>query len=252
MIESTDLTLIYDRGAQAAHGLIGFSESFAAGDVTGLLGPNGAGKTTAMRILTLGLQPESGELRWNGIPIIGASEGDRTRYRRDFGYLPEYVSLHMRLTGWEYGCFIGDLYGVAPGDRDARLSSLFQRFNLSADRDRYVTEYSQGMLKSLALSCTVLHQPRMLFLDEPTNGLDPLAMLELESFVRDRAAAGVAVVIASHNLHFISKVCDRTIFIHGGVVRHRSKTGAGVDAAAALSELESLYRSVAQVTGEGS
>lgn len=248
LIETTDLTCIYGRDGERIRGLEGFSESFVAGEVTGLLGPNGAGKSTAMRIMTLGLRPQRGEIRWQGVPLLSAAERERIAFRRSFGYLPEFISLYMRLTGREYAGFMGELYGLSHTVIAARTEHLFARFKLAPDQDRYITGYSQGMLKKLALACTVLHDPKLLFLDEPTNSLDPLAIMELESFVRELADTGVTVIIASHNLHFVSKVCDRALFVHEGRVWQRRQTGLAdnVDPASALVELESLYRETGQ------
>ncbi len=224
--------------------LVETRESFAAGEIVGMLGPNGAGKTTAMRIMTLALHPQKGEVWWQGVPLLTASERDRVSYRKSYGYLPESISLHMKLTGWEYACFFGELYDLPKKDTEQRIANLFEQFDLTEAKDRYVTTYSQGMLKKFALVCSVLHSPRILFLDEPTNGLDPLAIMVLEEFLGRLAAEGVAVVVASHNLHFIDKVCHRILFVHKGSVKHRTTAGGDLRSTDSLGELEALYREI--------
>jgi len=165
------------------------------GEVLALLGPNGAGKTTTVRMLSSVLRPTSGWARVAGYDV--ATQGEDVR--RCVGVLTEAPGLYTRMTGREYLDFFGDLWGLSKATRSARLVSLAEQFKVADTLDRRLSKYSKGMRQKIALVRTLLHDPTVLLLDEPTSAMDPgSARLVRDALHHLRRDAGRAIIICTH------------------------------------------------------
>ena len=196
--------------------LDGVTFSIPAGQVVGLLGHNGAGKTTTIRLLNGLLAPTGGRVATLGLdPSV---DGPSVRART--GVLTETPSLDDRMTARESMTFWADMWGVEPRLVAARVSELLERFDLEGRADDSVGGYSRGMGQRLAIARTLLHDPPLLFLDEPTAALDPIAALGVRELVRSLAADGSrTILVCTHNLAEAQELCDRVMILrHGRLV----------------------------------
>ena len=183
-----------------------------AGEILGFLGPNGAGKTTTLRCCSGLLRPDAGE-----IAIAGASLADEPlRARASFGFVPDRPFLYERLSAREMLDFVAALYEVPREIAGARAEELIERLDLREAADELVESYSLGMRQKLAVAATLLHDPPLLMLDEPLQGLDPRAARELKDLLRDRAARGAGVLVSTHLLDVAERLCDRVAILHRG------------------------------------
>ena len=208
----------------------------APGEVFALLGPNGAGKTTLLKIL-LGIIRSSG----GAATLLGFPAGDR-RGRRKVGYLPEHLRIpphHTSVTALDY---YGSLSGLSPAEIRSRRDGLLDRVGL-AGRDREsVKRFSKGMRQRLGLAQALLHDPEVLILDEPTDGLDPVGRSEVRRILTELRAAGKTVFLNSHLLQEVELVCDRVAILHQGRLRF----------VGALDELRPAGEGELQLTLQGS
>lgn len=208
MIEIENLCKDYS-GFQAVRDL---SLRVPEGEVFCFLGPNGAGKTTTIRILTGLLRPSSGCARIGGIDIVG----NPVEAKKLIGYIPDMPYLYERLTGEEFFRFVGDLYGVTRDRADRELESSFARFHLMDQRHVLVKDLSHGMRQRLIYCATLLHNPRVLFVDEPLTGLDPHTIRMLKDLLVTRARAGMTVFLTTHILALAEDIADRIGVILNG------------------------------------
>ena len=178
----------------------------------GFLGPNGAGKSTTIKMLTGQLRPSSGEAVIEGRPVATDPLGVKAL----IGVLPEELPLYERLTGEEYLLFAGRMYGLSKADTRERTQELLEFLSLADDRGRLVLEYSQGMRKKLALAAALIHNPRVLFLDEPLNGIDPVSGRVVTDLLQRMAAKGVTMFFTSHVLDVVERLCDEVAIIDRG------------------------------------
>jgi oleandomycin transport system ATP-binding protein len=209
--------------------LAGVDLAVRTGTVLGLLGPNGAGKTTTVRILATLLQPDAGRATVGGYDVLR----DAHRVRQLIGLTGQYASVDETLTGAENLLLIGRLLGVPRPDAKARARDLLARFDLSDAADRAAKTYSGGMRRRLDLAASLVGRPRMLYLDEPTAGLDPRSRLELWNLVRGLVADGVTVLLTTQYLEEADELADEIAVIdHGRVIASgapdelKAKTGA--------------------------
>lgn len=186
------------------------SFAVAEGEVFGLLGHNGAGKTTTVRLLNGLLMSDNG--RSSVLGFDPSRQGATLRKRT--GVLTETPALDERLTARENLAIYADLFGVPPGDCKQRMTSLLETFGLSARADDRVGSYSNGMKQRLALA--LLHEPTVLFLDEPTAGLDPVAARGVHELIELFTSAGRAVLLCTHNLDEAQRLCDRVAILEQG------------------------------------
>lgn len=187
----------------------------APGEVVGLVGPNGAGKTTLMKIISTLLEPTSGRVSVCGFDVTTAPDD----VRRVLGLvLSDDRALYWRLTGRRNLEFFGVMQGLTRSQSILRADELLQSVGL-AGRDRLVFGYSSGMRSRLSIARGLLHRPSVLVLDEPTRALDPVAATAVGQMLRRTAEQGVAVLLSSHRLDEIERVCDRIVAIVGGSVR---------------------------------
>jgi ABC-2 type transport system ATP-binding protein len=195
--------------------LCGIDLSAPAGTVLGLLGPNGAGKTTAVRILTTLLPPDGGTARVAGLDVVK----DATALRAHIGLAGQYAAVDENLTGFENLEMVGRLYHLGRGPARERSRELLERFSLTDAADRMVKTYSGGMRRRLDLAAALVARPPVLFLDEPTTGLDPVSRLQLWETIEARVAAGTTVLLTTQYLDEADRLADRIAVIdHGRVI----------------------------------
>lgn len=181
------------------------------GQVTGLLGPNGAGKTTTVRLITGFLSPTSGTVEVNGSP---ASRGS-VDFRRNIGYLPEDNPLYHDMTVADYLDFTAGLYGVDPRDRRKRVGEVIGLFGLDGIGHVRIGKLSRGYRQRVGLAQTLVHDPQILILDEPTIGLDPNQVMAFRTFISELGKEKT-VVFSTHNLSEVQALCDRVIIMSRG------------------------------------
>ena len=189
-----------------------FSLKVGAGELFALLGPNGAGKTTTIRMLMGILQPTTGSARIGGLDCFA----DRVEVMRLVGYLPDEPVFYDYLRGGEIIRFVGEMHGFSRTDIVSRTSALIDRLDLADAINEFAVNYSKGMKKKLALICAMLHDPALLILDEPTNGLDPFATRTLHEIMREKVADGRTVFFSTHLLDQAERLCSRMAIIHRG------------------------------------
>ena len=182
------------------------------GEVLALLGPNGAGKTTTIRMLMGILQPTGGRATVLGLDCFG----DRAAVKRHVGYLPDEPVFYDYLRGWELVRFVGQMHGLDRETIEQRGRTLMERLALEDAGEEFAANYSKGMKKKLAAVCALLHEPDVLILDEPTNGLDPLATRRMHELIRHQASQGRSVFFSTHLLDQAQRLCDRVGILHEG------------------------------------
>ncbi len=189
------------------------------GEVVGLLGPNGAGKTTTIGMLTGLLRPTDGTVRIAGHDVAR----DARTVKRLIGYVPDEPYLYDRLTGREFVLLLGQLYNVEEGSLAARTDELLRYFDLWDAANDLIGGYSHGMKQKTALCGALIHNPVLLFLDEPTVGLDPRSARLLKDTLRALAARGRSVLLCTHILEIAQAICDRVAILdHGRIIAQGS------------------------------
>ncbi len=182
----------------------------AAGQVYGLLGPTGSGKSTTIKLLLGLLEPTAGGCTVLGVP------SDRVEARRDVGYLPESPYFYRHLTGRELVRFYGRMCGMVRATMATRVADVIEMVGLSAAADRRVGTYSKGMLQRIGLAQALVHDPRLLILDEPTAGVDPVGSAAMADLILKLKGQGKTVLITSHLLAQIEDICDRVAILDHG------------------------------------
>ncbi len=190
----------------------GVSFRVARGRFFGFLGPNGAGKSTTMKMLTGLLRPTAGEVEIEGIRL----SDDLLAVKGLIGSLPEELPLYERLTGEEYLHFAGRMYNLPRAEVRRRSDELLEFLSLQEDRRKLLVDYSQGMKKKAALAAALIHNPRVLFLDEPLNGIDPISGRIVTNLLKRLASKGVTMFFTSHVLDVVERICDEVAVIDKG------------------------------------
>ncbi len=185
-----------------------------AGSFFGLVGPNGAGKTTTLMMSTGLLRPDGGVVEVDGYDVWA----DPVHAKARIGVLPEGLRLFERLSGRELLRFTGALRGLKPAAVDERAEELLHLLDLQGAADRLVIDYSTGMRKKIALAAAVLHAPRVLFLDEPFEGVDPVSARVVREILLRYTSSGATVVFSSHVMELVEKLCDHVAVMHRGHV----------------------------------
>jgi len=227
----------------------------AAGQFFGFLGPNGAGKSTTIKMMTGLLAPTSGHIELLGLDFATHP----LEIKRQIGVVPEGLALFGRLTASEYLRFVGRMYGLDRNTTNSRTEELLDFMNLADEPKKLVTDFSHGMQKKLALAAAVIHGPRILFLDEPFEGVDAIAAGTLKAMLQRMTERGATIFLTSHVLEIVERLCSHVAIIHQGrlVATARSTNFAPV-VAASLSgpqpeeklTLEELFLRI--VSGAGS
>ncbi len=214
-VEVRGLTKTFGSKGKQVRALDALDLEVSAGTVLGLLGPNGAGKTTAVRVLTTLLQPDAGEARVLGHDVTA----EPALVRRLIGLSGQYSAVDENLTGRENLWMFGRLYGLDSKSSSARAEELLEMFDLTEARDRVTKTYSGGMKRRLDLAGSLIAHPKVLFLDEPTTGLDPRARLDLWGVIRDRVRSGVTLLLTTQYLEEADALADEIAVIdHGRVI----------------------------------
>src|ERR1041384_735740 len=208
LIEARDLIKRY--GDKVAVGNISFD--VYSGEVFGFLGPNGAGKTTTIKIIVGLLEPTSGTVKVAGYDIQKQSRFAKARC----GYVPDTPNLYAKLTGRELLQFVGDLYDLNRNQAARRIDELLRMFELTSAANDTIDSYSHGMQQKTSLAAALMHDPRVLVLDEPTVGLDPKSARLIKDILRQLADRGAAVMLSTHILEIAERMCDRVGIINRG------------------------------------
>ncbi len=254
-----DLRKTYAGGVEAVRGV---SFEIGEGEAFGLLGPNGAGKTTTMRMLGTLLTPTSGRATVAGHDVVTQA----SLVRRSIGFAMQEAGLARFATGREHLLMMGRLYGLSRSQARVRADELLALFELEESADRQVRTYSGGMRRRIDLACGLVHRPRLLFLDEPTTGVDPASRAALWDELRRLQRAGVSLFLTTHYLEEADRLCERLAIVDRGIVvaegtpaSLKAEVGADVvtigtdDPSGVAAELQQLGRArvgVGQVTLE--
>ncbi len=222
------------------------------GEFFGFLGPNGAGKSTTIKMMVGLLRPTAGAVWVAGVNVWQQP----LRARALMGVLPEQLNLYERLTGKEFLIFAGHMYGVSGEDIQRRSQELLRVLDLEADADKLIIDYSVGMRKKIALAAALIHNPAVLFLDEPFEGIDPISSRVIRDILHDLTRRGITIFFSSHIMEVVERLCSRVGIINQGVLvaegtlqelreRASGTGGAGKDAT-----LEDIFLNVIGVRSE--
>jgi ABC-2 type transport system ATP-binding protein len=224
--------------------------SVAEGEFFGFLGPNGAGKSTTINMLVGLLRPTEGQALIQGIDIWGQP----LQAKQHIGVLPEGLNLYERLSGREFIRFAGTMYGLQPDLVQARTEELLQLMDLEEDADKLIVDYSTGMRKKTALGAAIIHAPRILFLDEPFEGIDAISGRAIRAVLQQLRGRGTTIFFSSHILEVVERLCTRVAVIseghivaQGSMDELRDLAHAGEDAT-----LEDLFIRAVGATAESS
>ena len=232
MIKLSNLTKIY--GALTA--VKSISLEVAPGEVFGFLGPNGAGKTTTIKMMAGLLQPTSGEVRINGFDV----QKEPLKAKAITGFIPDRPYLYEKLTAGEFMLFTAKLYGM--DDSDKRMDELLDLFGLSEWSGELIENFSHGMKQRLVMASALLHDPKVLVVDEPMVGLDPRGARLVKDLFKDLAAKGVTVFMSTHTLEIVENMCSRVAIInHGELIAEGSVEDLGRLARMPESHLEPIF-----------
>ena len=209
-IEVENLTKYYDKFLAVDH--INFTVK--QGEIFGFLGPNGAGKTTTQRMLTTLLTPTEGRILVNGHDLAR----DSYPAKRQIGLVPEESNVYTELTAWDNLMFTASIYRVPRGERAKRAQELLETFGLWEKRDIKAENFSKGMRRRLSIAMAIIHKPALLFLDEPTPGLDTQSIRAIWELIRKMNAEGTTVFITTHQIEEANQLCDRVAIISHGKI----------------------------------
>ena len=186
--------------------------SVEAGQFFGFLGPNGAGKSTTIKMLTGLLEPSGGTIQILGQDLIA----NPVEVKRHIGVVPEGMALFGKLTATEYLHFVGRMYGLDKATTAQRTAELLEFMGLANEQKKMIADYSHGMGKKLALAAAVIHGPKVLFLDEPFEGVDAIAAGTLKNMLQGMIARGATIFLTSHVLEIVERLCSHIAIIHKG------------------------------------
>jgi ABC-2 type transport system ATP-binding protein len=234
MIKITNLTKKY--GDQTA--VANLNLEIGSGELFGFLGPNGAGKTTTIKMITGILRSSAGNIEINGIDVQKEPE----KAKQNIGYIPDDPYLYDRLTAREHLRFVGGLYGMMAGDIEKRAGELFTIFGVNGWADKRCEEFSHGMRQKLVFCSALLHNPKVLVVDEPMVGLDPQSTKLVKDLMKRYVEAGNTVFVSTHILSIAEELCDRIGIIHqGNLIEIGSLEELKNKAAKADANLETLF-----------
>jgi ABC-2 type transport system ATP-binding protein len=210
MIRTRQLVKRY--GAREA--VRGIDLEIPAGQLVGLLGPNGAGKSTTIKMLTGMLTPTSGTAEVAGFDVVL----DPLAVKREIGYVPESGAVFEALTAMEYLQLVAALHSIPASDVTTRIGRFLSFFDLTASdvKSKPLASFSKGMKQKVVITAALLHNPRIVFLDEPLDGLDANAQLQFKTLIQSLAREGKTIVYCSHILDVVERMCERVVIIHDG------------------------------------
>ncbi|MGD9200770.1 MAG: ABC transporter ATP-binding protein [Chitinispirillia bacterium] len=186
------------------------SYSINRGEYFALLGPNGAGKTTLVRLMLGFSKPTSGSITINGIPA------SITQVRKNVGYLAENHRIPSYMTGWEYLKRSGELLGLSGSQLKKEIADLLEKTGMTQNKNKKAGSYSKGMIQRIGLAAAILNKPQLLILDEPITGLDPIGIREIRQILEDLRSRQMTVILNSHLLSEVEKICDTVAIISKG------------------------------------
>ena len=210
IVRTEGLVKRYDRTVAVA----GIDLSIDQGEIFGLVGPNGAGKTTTLRMLATLLRPDAGTAEIDGWSVTRNPD----EVRRVLGFMPDAFGVYDDMKVWEYLDFFARCYGLPAAGRRRMIGDLLELVDLGDRRDAYVQDLSRGMQQRLCLAHALVHDPRVLLLDEPASGLDPRARVELRELLRELRSMGKTIVISSHILPELEELCTSVAIVDHGQV----------------------------------
>lgn len=215
------------------------------GEVVGLIGPNGAGKTTLMSCLLGFLHADGGQI------TIDGRRHDDLAVRRRTGFVPERMNFDRRVTGRAFVRYMARLAGVPRPEVDAKVDAMLQRMGIADAAGKRLSQYSRGMLQRVGMAQALIHDPAWIFLDEPASGLDPNGVLTVRDVIGEQKLRGAAVLLSSHQLSEVEKVCDRVLFLSGGVIAREETLRSSESVTVAVTLLAGSYDedAVARVAG---
>lgn len=208
-IETRNLTKVYNNNFTAVNSL---NLEIPKGSIFGMLGPNGAGKTTTIKMLTCLIQPTSGKATVGGYDV----QENPDEVRNLLGMVPQQVSLYKDLTVMENSQLCADYYGVPQDERDSRIEDLMELVDIKYAKDKRVGQLSGGQKQKASLVASLVHRPDILFLDEPTIGLDPTTKRTLWDLIRELNDNGHTIILCSHDMHEVDMLCDNVGIINTG------------------------------------
>nr|WP_298132377.1 ATP-binding cassette domain-containing protein [uncultured Pseudoxanthomonas sp.] len=214
MIIANDLHKSFKTKTGTVTAVDGVSFTAHDGQITGLLGPNGAGKTTTMRMLYTLMTPDRGEVKVDGIDTAR----DPVAVRRALGVLPDARGVYKRLTARENIAYFGELHGLSSKQIAERTKALSEALDMGDILDRQTEGFSQGQRTKTAIARALVHDPRNVILDEPTNGLDVMTTRAMRGFLRQLREEGRCVIFSSHIMQEVAALCDRIVIIAKGTV----------------------------------
>lgn len=213
-IKTQNLTKTYKNRSGKVNVVDQLNLSVEEGEIFGFLGPNGAGKTTTIKMLLGIIYPSAGQAQ-----VLGKEAGD-IGVHRSISYLPEKPYYYEHMTGMEILKFYGALFGLNDA---AMYQRLLERVNLAGDQHKTISQYSKGMQQRIGLAQSLLNDPKLLFLDEPTGGLDPIAHIDIRDLILQFREEGKTVFISSHALSDVERICDRVAIINKGKIAAQGK-----------------------------
>jgi ABC-2 type transport system ATP-binding protein len=213
-IEVNNLTKVYGSPDSGVLAVDHINFEVRQGEVFGFLGPNGAGKTTTQRMLTTLLEPTEGRI------VIFGHDLAREAYpvKRQMGLVPEESNVYTELTAWDNLMFTAQLYRVPRSERGQRAQALLETFGLWEKRDVKVENFSKGMRRRLSIAMAIIHRPTLLFLDEPTPGLDVQSARAIRDLIRQLNAEGTTIFLTTHQIEEANQLCDRVAIINHGCI----------------------------------
>ena len=209
MLEIKNLTKIYKGGKEAVSNL---TLSVNAGDICAFIGHNGAGKTSTIKCVVGIHDFDKGEITIDGMSV----KEKPLECKKISAYIPDNPDLYEYLTGIQYLNFIADIYGISAADREERIKKEAQDFGIEAALGDLISSYSHGMKQKLAIISALIHKPKLLILDEPFVGLDPVAALNLKNKMKALCEEGTAIFFSTHVLDVAEKLCNKVAIIRGG------------------------------------
>lgn len=213
MIKISNLTKIYRSGKDSKKAVDDLTFSVKRGEIFGLIGPNGAGKTTTIKLILGLLKPDNGKIYISGV------ENKNVDIKKIIGYLPENPVFPSYLNGFEFLDYMGSLYKIEPKLLKNRIKEVSELSGISQFAKKRISTYSKGMVQRLFFAQALINNPEILILDEPTNGLDPTGIIEFRNIVLNLKKDNKTIMISSHNLTELEKVCDRVGFLRDGEIR---------------------------------
>jgi ABC-2 type transport system ATP-binding protein len=208
LIEVSDLAKSFE-DVQAVNGI---SFHVNSGELFGFLGPNGAGKTTTINILTGLARPDFGNIRIAGLDCSANPKAAQHL----IGVVPDESNLYPELSGYDNLCFCASLYGISKKERQKRAENLLKQFGLQNATHRDFSGYSKGMKRKLTIAAGIIHQPKILFLDEPTTGIDVASARQIRQLIREMYQAGTTIFLTTHYIEEAERLCERIAFIVNG------------------------------------